>query len=137
MNRQMPSFPVPIIRLILPRSEGSVLILHRSGNLYSAAWCLPGGKVDYGDTVEQTIRKELKEETDLTLTGYRFLFLQDCLPLKAGVTQYLNLYFECQWEGTVVLNDESVRFAWVTPETIVDYEIAFKNDEALRLYWSK
>jgi len=32
MNSQIPAFPVPIIRLILPSSEGGVLILQRSGN---------------------------------------------------------------------------------------------------------
>ena len=41
---------------------------------------MPGGKIDYGETVEQAARKELREETALECIAARFLFHQDSLP---------------------------------------------------------
>ena len=55
--------PVPVVKLIIPDKEGKILILKRSRTGYSEGlWCLPGGKIDYGETIEQTISKELLEK---------------------------------------------------------------------------
>jgi 8-oxo-dGTP pyrophosphatase MutT (NUDIX family) len=85
-----------------------VLILRRALNSTGGGlWCLPGGKVDYGDTVEQSAERELEEETGLRAVEPRFLFYQDSLPYGPGQMHCLNLYFECAAEGEVALNDES------------------------------
>ena len=40
--------------------EGQVLLIKRSDN---GRWCLPGGHVDYGETIQQTAVREAYEET--------------------------------------------------------------------------
>lgn len=128
--------PIPVVRLIIPDADGRVLILKRQKTNYSAgAWCLPGGKIDYGRTIEQTIAKELHEETSLICTSYKFLFYQDSLPPKPGEMHCINLYFECAVTGSVVLNEESSDLAWIGPSDFGKYEIAFQNDLALLRYW--
>lgn len=135
MSTLLSAFPVPVVRLILADDRKRILLLQRIGGAYAGAWCLPGGKVDHGETVEGAIRKELKEETDLELCSFCFLFLQDSLPTEPGGTHYLNLYFECQSTGIVTLNRESSRFIWLCRHEISQYKIAFDNDEALHRYW--
>jgi 8-oxo-dGTP pyrophosphatase MutT (NUDIX family) len=128
--------PVPVVRLIVRNGEGQVLILRRAGTVHGeGGWCLPGGKVDYGETVEMAVRKELREETDLECGQARFLFYQDSLPPRPGQMHCLNLYFECSVSGDVKLNPESSEWAWVGPGEIGRYEIVFRNDEGLRRYW--
>jgi ADP-ribose pyrophosphatase YjhB (NUDIX family) len=129
-------FAIPVVRLILSDKLKRVLILERAGGNAAGEWCLPGGKLDYGETFEEVARRELREETDLELLSLRFLFLQDGLPTAPDRSHYLNLYFKCDWQGTIKLNSESLRHVWVARETISDYEIAFNNDEALRRYWN-
>lgn len=129
-------YPVPVVRLIVPDTSGCVLILRRHGSSHeSGRWCLPGGKVDYGDTVEQTVAKELREETSLECTSSTFLFYQDSLPLGPGKMHCINLYFECRVTGTVVLNDESSESDWIGPNDLDSYKLAFRHDEGLRQYW--
>ena len=130
------SYPVSVVRLIIPDRHGRVLILQRSGSQYSPGdWCLPGGKVDYGDTVEDACQRELMEETGLTCTLSEFLFYQDSLPTQAGGMHCINLYMKCHVEGNIRLNAESSQFAWIGPEDLDRYKIAFKNDEGLKRYW--
>lgn len=132
------AYPVPVVRLIVPGTAGRILILRRQGGAYEAGrWCLPGGKVDYGQTIEQTVIKELAEETALTATSSRFLFYQDSLPVKEGKMHCINLYFECAVSGEIVLNDESDEYAWIGKGNIHKYEITFRNDEALLRYWGE
>lgn len=127
-----------MVRLIIPDEEGKVLILKRTHTSHSeGSWCLPGGKIDYDQTVEQAIIKELKEETSLNCTSLRFLFYQDSLPKIEGDMHCINLYFECTVSGDIALNEESGEFAWIGQGDIDKYDIAFRNDEALIRYWKE
>jgi len=136
-SRQKP-FPVTTVRLLIVNEQGKVLLLRRQKGSYGAGgWCLPGGKVDYGQTVEEAAVKELAEETSLECVSSQFLFYQDSLPLESGGMHCINLYFECRVRGAVALNAESIEHAWVGPEDLDRYQIVFRNDEGLRRYWER
>jgi 8-oxo-dGTP diphosphatase len=130
------SYPTPVVRIIVPDSSGRVLILRRRNTSSGpGSWCLPGGKVDYGSTIEETIAKELQEETALDCTEWRFLFWQDSLPAPEAPMHCINLYFECTVSGTVTVNEESSEYAWIGSSELSRYQIVFRNDEALLRYW--
>lgn len=131
MSNEEPK-PVVSVRLIIKNAEGKVLILRRPENSHGqGGWCLPGGKVDFGDTVEETVKKELKEETSLESTNARFLFYQDSLPSEESEMHIINLYFECEAEGSIRLNEESAEHAWITASDLKDYRFVFRNDDGL------
>ena len=129
--------PVPVVRLILPNADDKVLILKRAHSDYGEGqWCLPGGKVDYGQTVHETVVKELREETALRCTSARFLFYQDSLPPEPGKMHCINLYFECAVTGQIRLDtDESSDHRWVGRGELAQYDIVFRNAEGLKRYW--
>ncbi len=128
-------FPVPAVRAIVTNPAGCVLLLRRAENSAGGGrWCLPGGKVDYGDTVEQALEKELLQETGLRCLSRRFLFYQDSPPLEPEGMHCLNLYFSCETEGDVVINGESSGFAWVPMDGLARYDIVFGHDAGLERY---
>jgi ADP-ribose pyrophosphatase YjhB (NUDIX family) len=136
MNHLKETGPVPVVRLIVPDADGKVLILRRAQTAHAEGqWCLPGGKVDYGETVEEAVRKELREETELECDGLRFLFYQDSLPPEPGSMHCVNFYFACSVSGDLVLNPESSAWAWIGPDDLEDYPLAFRNGEGLGRYW--
>ncbi len=136
MIKETNNYPVPVVRMIIPDENNRILILQRAFAGHSGGqWCLPGGKVDYGQTVEQTLQAELSEETALQLIDRRFLFYQDSLPPEPGDMHCINFYFECSVSGKLRINEESQAAAWIGPADLASYHIVFRNDEALRHYW--
>ena len=47
------------------------------GGVYSDCWHIPGGGVDKGETKEQALTREIKEETRMSLSKYKIELLDD------------------------------------------------------------
>ncbi|EGV16229.1 NUDIX hydrolase [Thiocapsa marina] len=131
------AFPVPIVRMIVTDDRERVLILRRDGTGHAhGEWCLPGGKVDYGVTVEQAVRDELREETGLDCLAAEFLFYQDSPPSESGEMHCINLYFVCRTAGEMKINHESSASAWIARDQPDAPALVFGNDAALGRYWA-
>lgn len=52
---------------IIPFPPDKILLIKRATVPFKGFWALPGGRVDPGEKVEQTVVREVKEETGLTV----------------------------------------------------------------------
>jgi mutator protein MutT len=133
----MSQMPVPAVRAIIVDEQNRVLLLRRRENSQGGGqWCLPGGKVDYNQQVADAVAREIAEETSLNCVQADFLFYQDSPSLKPGGMHCINFVFKCTVEGEIVLNPESTEYAWVTPDSLQDYTIAFRNNEIVERFFN-
>jgi 8-oxo-dGTP diphosphatase len=133
MPTSSPQRPVVAIRVFATDAQDRILLLRRANSEYGEGqWCLPGGKLDYGDTPEGTVAKELGEETGLAAKDVEFLFYQNSPPPQPGKMHCVNLYFRCTAIGAVTLNEESSAFVWVTLEEALGYKPVFGAEAAIR-----
>jgi 8-oxo-dGTP diphosphatase len=125
--------PVVAIRVFATDASNRILLLRRANSEYGEGqWCLPGGKLDYGDTPEHTVGKELEEETALAAKDVEFLFYQNSPPPEPGKMHCLNLYFRCTVDGAVALNEESSEFLWLQLKDALEKQPVFGAIEAIQ-----
>ncbi len=98
--------------LIARRSTGSEEVLGK--------WEFPGGKVELGESEEQAIEREIKEEFEMTIKANRFLINNVCdYPSK---TIDLRLY-ECKYiSGEFHLHDHS-EYRFVEKEDLIKFDL--------------
>jgi 8-oxo-dGTP diphosphatase len=59
------------VAAIIEFPNNKILLVKRATVVFKGYWALPGGRVDAGETVEQAVVRELKEETGLDVNIVR------------------------------------------------------------------
>jgi ADP-ribose pyrophosphatase YjhB (NUDIX family) len=57
--------PIPAATALVLRGESELLLGRRKNDPQKGHWCLPGGFIELGESMEQAALRELKEETGL------------------------------------------------------------------------
>ena len=117
--------PIVTVGALISNDSKEVLMIrtHKWSNL----WGIPGGKIKWGETSADALRREIKEETNLDIDGIRFILAQDCIHSKEFYrdAHFVLLNYTCRCEGKpdVRLNDEAREFRWVTIAEALDMPI--------------
>ncbi|MFH1096206.1 MAG: NUDIX hydrolase [Candidatus Desantisbacteria bacterium] len=71
-------------------------------------WLLPGGRIEYGETIIQAIKRELIEETGVEISVGKLMFVSDAIP-EDNNRHILNMFFEAEIVGGEIrLGDEEI-----------------------------
>ena len=104
----------PVTTLCYIEKEDAYLMLHRvkkKNDLNEHKWVGIGGHAEEGESPEDCLLREAKEETSLTLTSYRFRGLVTFVSDQWG-TEYMCLYTADGFEGELSDCDEGC-LEWV------------------------
>lgn len=110
------TFPEPTVGALVFNQEGKMFLM-KSHKFYGK-YVVPGGHIELGETIEQALKRELKEETGMDVFGFRFIGIQELVFDKAfwKKKHFIFLDYACKTNSTEVkLNEEAQSFIWVTP----------------------
>ena len=109
-------FPVATVGGLIRDDAGDVLLVRT--RKWSGLYGIPGGKIDYGETMAGAFIREAREETGLEIGGVAFALNQDCVehPEFYRPRHYILVNFTASVKGrrpAVKLNHESDAHVWV------------------------
>lgn len=110
-------FPVATVGGLIRDAAGNMLLVRT--RKWSGKYGIPGGKIDYGETMEAAFAREVREETGLEVHGVEFAMVQDCVehPEFHRPRHFLLVNYLARTEGVapaVRLNHESDAYLWAT-----------------------
>ena len=121
MNQQ---FPLTTVGALAVNIRGQVLIVKTSK--WRGTWGVPGGKVEWGESLSSALIREFEEEVGLELSKIRFALLQEAVIdsqfFKEAHFILIN-YYAFSAKETIIPNEEIEEWAWVTPEEAMDYPL--------------
>ena len=108
----------------IENENGEYLMLHRvkkKNDMNQDKWLGVGGKFEDGESPDECVLREVREETGLTLTDYRYraviTFTSD-----QWETEYMHLFTATGYEGTIKECDEG-NLEWVSKSRVQDLPI--------------
>nr|WP_041657806.1 NUDIX domain-containing protein [Marinithermus hydrothermalis] len=117
-------YPIPTVGALVQGPSGRILLVRTTK--WRGTWGVPGGKVRWGESLEAALRREVREEVGLELTRIRWALVQEAVNDPAFYRSahfiLLNYFAETDREA-VRPNEEIAEWAWVVPESALDYPL--------------
>ncbi len=124
---------VPVIIL---NSRGEILLGKRSMNMhtYPGFWGLPGGMPEYGEKLEDTAKREVKEELGVDIRIIkRSKNIYENLPEKNCKFHSVDVPFYGKiTKGIAKPKDETREVKWFKPSEIKNMKLAYAHKEVLK-----
>jgi ADP-ribose pyrophosphatase YjhB (NUDIX family) len=101
--------------------DGKVLLVRRARSPGKGLYSLPGGRVEFGETLHTALHREVDEETALRIEIVGLSGWREVVPSRPGHGHYVIMSFATRWiAGEPVLNDELDDFTWLEPDALAD-----------------
>ncbi|MEQ9447016.1 MAG: 8-oxo-dGTP diphosphatase MutT [Rhodospirillaceae bacterium] len=112
---------VTVVAAALMNERDEILLTQRpQGKAMAGLWEFPGGKLEDGETPEQALSRELKEELGLTLKPDTFTPYTFVSHSYDSFHLLMPLYICRQWTGDITPQEKQA-FAWVAAKDLNSY----------------
>src|SRR3979409_717203 len=104
--------------------DGKILLVRRARSPAKGFYSLPGGRVEFGETLHAALHREVDEETALRIDIVGLAGWREVVPGTAGGGPFLLLSCAARCgAGEPVLNDELDDFRWLAPDAVGDLKL--------------
>ena len=144
MRRLYPDHPVVRVGAVLIHN-GKILIEKRRNEPGRGKWSIPGGLVELGEKAEETVIREVKEETNLAVSRPRLVDVVENVETdETGDVRYHYViidYFVKIESGLLRAASDAAELKWVTFDEVKEFDLTesfrdflVRNSETLRRF---
>ena len=129
-----PSAPVVGVGGVLIR-DGKVLLIRRGKPPLYGRWVVPGGTVELGESLEQALVREMREETGLEVVPLEVLTVFDRIERDGDrvVYHYVIVDYLCRWlGGEARAASDALEAAWAALDDLPRYDLPQKALEVVQ-----
>lgn len=122
------------VKVVIRDKNNNCLVLRRSAKSRGnpGKWDFPGGKVDFGEQFDQTLFREVKEETGLSI---RIKGVLGTTQSESPKAKFVYVIMEAELKsGRVQLSSEHEEFQWVKISELPEIDLAEQFKSFARMY---
>ena len=114
-------------------NEDKILIFksHKWNNQY----CVPGGHVDFGETTQECVIRETKEETGVNITNPKLIKISQCIFPKDFYEKRHFIFYNYiakTNETNVILNEEAQEYEWVSLNKVLEFDLGQPTQDMIK-----
>lgn len=128
-------YPEPTVGAMIFSPQGKLFLMR--SHKWRDQYVIPGGHIEVGESIEQALRREIKEETGLDIDNIEFIGFQEFILDDAFWAKRHFIFFDyaCTTESVqVTLNDEAQEYAWVPLEEALDWPVEPYTRSTIQTY---
>ena len=96
--------------IILNNNKDKILLIKRKDKLWGDSWSIPGGHVEFGEKIIDSLKRELKEELDLYIISSEFFDLEEIILKNKHMISFDYLVIANE---NIEINDEIDSAEWI------------------------
>ncbi len=131
-------YPEPTVGALIFNKEGKILLV--KSHKWKGKYVIPGGHIELGETTEEALKREVKEETGLKVSDIEFVHLQEFIFDKSfwKKRHFMFLDYACKTTSNKVrLNSEAQEYVWTTVEKALKLPVEPYTRRAIEAYMKK
>lgn len=108
-------YPEPTVGAMIFNPEGKIFLM--KSPKWKNVYTFPGGHVELGEKIEDTVKREVKEETGLDVFDLEFVGVLESIFDEAFLAKghFIAHQYVCKTNSTnVILNEEGEEYLWVS-----------------------
>ncbi len=124
------------ILTFIKNKNNELLLLHNNpvnpihgGDIW---YTVTGGVEEYDNSLEDTVKREIKEETNLDVIDTKYLNINYKYTSRRGIECTEYVFISLVKDGNIILNEESIEYKWLSINDYIKEIHWYGNKEELR-----
>ncbi len=124
------------ILTFIKNKDNKLLLLHNNpidpihgGDIW---YTVTGGVEEFDNTLENTVIREIKEETNLDVINTKYLEINYTYTNRKGIECIEYVFISLVEDGNIILNEESIGYKWLNINDYIEEIYWYGNKDELR-----
>jgi len=118
---------------ILVDKNGRIILIQRKSDTFDKFWALPGGIVEINESIEETLEREMKEETSVAVDSREILGVFSD-PQRDPRGRVISTVFICDYKGIPEAASDAGALKLYTLDEALALNLAFDHNSILQTY---
>jgi len=125
VNSETRRFPIPAVGAVIVE-DGRVLLVRRGEEPSKGKWSVPGGRVEWGETLIEAVKREVREETGLEIEVGEVAGVFDVIDMVGEEIRFHYVivdYFARRIGGMLAAASDADEARWVPISELPAYDL--------------
>ena len=128
-------FPEPTVGALVFNTDGNIFLM--KSHKWNDRYVIPGGHIELGESMEEALKRELKEETGMDIFDIEYICFHEFIygPGFWKKRHFIFFNFSCKTSATQVrLNDEAQEYVWVNLKDALELDVEVYTRKTIEEY---